>query len=255
MGDLITYNVADLVATITINRPEVRNAINYEAAEELAATLTRFDGDDEARVGILVGQGGVFSAGMDLKAVSAGGRRPLTDSRGAFGICERPPGKPMIAAVERFALGGGLEIALACDLIVVSSDASLGLPEVRRGQVAAAGGLVRLPRRMPTAVATELALTGDLISPERALALGLVNRVSAPGDTLAEATEIALRIAANAPLATRAAKRLINESADWPMADAFERQQVIVQPVRESQDAREGALAFVEKRQPVWLER
>jgi enoyl-CoA hydratase len=252
MSELVIYEVRNGVATITLNRPEVRNAMNYEAAEALAATLDDFDGDGDASVGILTGADGVFSAGMDLKAVAAGGPRPFTQSRGSLGICSKPPEKPLIAAVEKFALGGGLELALACDLIVVASDAKLGLPEVRRGLVAAAGGVIRLPRRIASAVAMELALTGDLLPPERALELGLVNRVTEPGGTLAAATDLAAKIAANAPLAIRTAKRIIHESADWPMDTAFERQHPLVQIVRESDDAREGALAFVDKRQPVW---
>jgi enoyl-CoA hydratase/carnithine racemase len=251
----IGYEVTDGVAVITIDRPDVRNAMDHAAAEALAATLDRFDADDRAAAGILTGAGGMFCAGMDLKAISAGGRRPVTDSRGAFGICARPPEKPLIAAIERFALGGGLEIALACDLIVAAADAKLALPEVKRGLVAAAGGVIRLPRRIPRAVAMELVLTGDSISPQRALELGLLNRVSAPGEALRDARALAGQIAGNAPLAIRTAKRIVDESEDWPMAEAFERQRPLVQVVRESDDAREGAVAFVEKREPVWAGR
>jgi enoyl-CoA hydratase len=249
---LIGYEAADGLAVITIDRPEVRNAMNYEAAEELAAALDRLDADDDVSVGILTGAGDMFCAGMDLKALSATGKRPISETRGAFGICSKPAETPLIAAVERFALGGGLEIALACDLIVVASDAKLGLPEVKRGLVAAAGGVIRLPRRIPSAVAMELALTGNTLPAERALELGLVSRVTEPGGTLAAAKELAAAIAENAPLAARTAKRIINESADWPMDEAFDRQQPLVQVVRESEDAKEGALAFVEKRAPVW---
>jgi enoyl-CoA hydratase/carnithine racemase len=255
MTEPIRYTVEDSVATITIDRPEVRNAMNFEAAEAMADALDRLDADDTISVGILTGAGDMFCAGMDLKALSATGKRPVTESRGAFGICTRPPEKPMIAAVEKFALGGGLEIALACDLIVVAQDAKLGLPEVKRGLVAAAGGVIRLPRRIPSAVAMELALTGDTLPAGRALELGLVSRVTERGGTLAAARELAGRIAVNAPLAIRTAKRIINESADWPLDEAFERQRPLVQVVRESDDAREGAQAFVEKRTPVWTGR
>jgi enoyl-CoA hydratase len=250
--ELIRYETAEGVAVITIDRPEVRNAMNYEAAVELEAALDRLDVDDAASVGILTGAGGMFCAGMDLKALSATGRRPITETRGGFGITERPPEKPLIAAVERFALGGGLEIALACDLIVAGEDAKLGLPEVKLGLVAAAGGVIRLPRRIPSAVAMELALTGDSLPAQRALELGLVCRLTAPGQTLAAARELAGRIAANAPLAIRTAKRIIEQSAELSVVQAFERQQPLVQAVRESEDAREGAQAFVEKRDPVW---
>ena len=252
MPDLVTYETAGGVAIITINRPEVRNAMNYEAAVEMSEALDRFDVDRDASVGILTGAGGMFCAGMDLKALSATGKRPIVEPRGAFGICTKPPAKPIIAAVERFALGGGLEIALACDLIVVAADAKLGLPEAKRGLVAAAGGVIRLPRRIPSAVAMELALTGDTLDPQKALELGLVSRVTEPGGTLDAAGELADRIAANAPLAIRTAKRIINESADWPLDKAFELQQPLVQVVRDSDDAKEGALAFIEKRPPEW---
>jgi enoyl-CoA hydratase/carnithine racemase len=236
----ILYEAAGGVAVITINRPEVRNAMNYEAAMALEAALDRLDQDDAVTVGILTGAEGMFCAGMDLKALSSGGQRPITERRGAFGICTMPPQKPMIAAVERFALGGGLEIALACDLIVVDAEAKLGLPEVKRGLVAAAGGVIRLPRRIPSALAMELALTGDMLPAAQALALGLVSRVTEPGGTLASARGLAATIAENAPLAVRTAKRIINESADWEMSEAFARQQPIVQVVRDSADAKTG---------------
>jgi enoyl-CoA hydratase/carnithine racemase len=252
MSEPILYEAAGGVAVITIDRPEVRNAMNYEAAMALEAALDRLDQDDAVTVGILTGAEGMFCAGMDLKALSSGGQRPITEKRGAFGICTIPPQKPVIAAVERFALGGGLEIALACDLIVVDAEAKLGLPEVKRGLVAAAGGVIRLPRRIPSALAMELALTGDMLPAAQALALGLVSRVTEPGGTLASARGLAAMIAENAPLAVRTAKRIINESADWEMSEAFARQQPIVQIVRDSADAKEGARAFVEKRAPVW---
>jgi len=252
MSESIRYEPADGVALITIDRPQVRNAMDHEAAEALAAALDQLDADVGVSVGILTGAGGMFCAGMDLKALSATGQRPISESRGAFGICSRPPEKPLIAAVERFALGGGLEIALACDLIVAAEDAKLGLPEVKRGLVAAAGGVIRLPRRIPSAVAMELALTGDTLPATRALELGLISRVTPAGETLAAAQELAVAIAVNAPLAIRTAKRIINESADWAIAEAFDRQHPLVQVVRESEDAKEGAQAFVEKRAPVW---
>jgi enoyl-CoA hydratase len=253
-SDMLYEIVADGIAQITIDRPDVRNAIDMETAQQLAAALDRFDADEQARVGVLTGAGGMFCAGMDLKAISAGEPRPMT-TRGMFGICERPPDKPLIAAVERFALGGGLEIALACDLIVAAEDAKLGLPEAKRGLVAAAGGVIRLPRRIPPAVAMELALTGDTLPVARAYELGLVNLVTAAGKAIDGALEIAGRIAANAPLATATAKKLINASADWQLDQAFEHQLPLVQAVRDSDDAREGAKAFVEKRPPVWTGR
>jgi enoyl-CoA hydratase/carnithine racemase len=255
MSGAIQYEAADAVALITIHRPEVRNAIDFTAAHELAAALDRFDADDQVSVGILTGAGDIFCAGMDLKALSATGRRPFTETRGGFGICARPPAKPLIAAVEGYALGGGLEIALACDLIVAGQDARFGLPEVKRGLVAAAGGVIRLPRRIPSALAMELVLTGDPLAAPRALELGLISRVTGPGGALVAARELAAKIAANAPLAIRAAKRLVNESADWSIEEAFDKQHSLVQRVRESEDAAEGARAFVEKRPPVWTGR
>jgi enoyl-CoA hydratase/crotonobetainyl-CoA hydratase len=252
MTELVRFEAADRVAVITIDRPQVRNAVDKPTAEAIAAAMDELDARDDVFAGVLTGAGGFFCAGMDLKALTATGQRPLTESRGAFGLVERPPGKPLIAAIEGAALGGGLEIALSCDLIVCASDARLGLPEVKRGLVAAAGGVIRLPRRIPSGVALELILTGDALAPARALDLGLVSRVVEPGAALAVARELALAIAANAPLAARVAKQIVRETAGLTDADAFEYQRPLLQAVRESEDAREGARAFVEKRAPVW---
>ena len=252
MPAMVDYSVTNRIALITINRPQVRNAIDLATAIALSAALDRLDADRDARAGVLTGSGAVFCAGMDLRAINSGQPRPQTESRGMFGICEKPPLKPLIAAVEGAALGGGLEVALACDLIVVAQDAKLGLPEVRRGLVAGAGGLLRLPRKLPRAVALEISLTGELLPTSRALELGLVNRVCEAGEAAAVASALAGRIAEGAPMAVTATKQLIEESVDWSLTEAFERQLPIVQAVRDSEDAREGAAAFVEKRAPVW---
>jgi len=235
------------VLVVTIDRPEARNAVNTDVAEGLAAAVDRLDGDDGLRVGVLTGAGGTFCAGMDLKAFVAG-ERPFVGDRGFAGIVRRPPRKPLIAAVEGWAVAGGLEIALACDLIVAARDARFGIPEVKRGLVAAGGALIRLPRRIPYHLAVELALTGDPIDAERAHAVGLVARLAEPGGAVAAATELAGTIAANGPLAVAATKRIL--TADE--AGAWERQAEITEPVFASEDAREGARAFAEKRPPVW---
>jgi len=236
---------------ITINRPEARNAVNLAVARSIAAALEEFDSDERLLTAVLTGAGSTFCAGMDLKAFLAG-ERPIIPGRGFAGITERSAEKPVIAAVEGYAVAGGCEIALACDMIVASDDARFGLPEVSRGLIAGAGGLLRLPQRIPRAVAMELALTGETIGAARALELGLVNRVVPAGRALDAAMELARRIAANAPLAVRASKRVIVESPRWPPAEAFDRQQEILDQVADSLDAREGALAFTEKRPPLW---
>jgi enoyl-CoA hydratase len=241
----------DRVLLITINRPDQRNAINAAVAQGIAAALDELDGGTGLSVGVLTGAGKGFSAGMDLKAFVAG-ERPHVEGRGAGGITERPPFKPLIAAVEGFAVALGLEVALACDLIVASRGARLGIPEVKRSLVAAAGGLLRLPRALPRAVAMELALTGDPILAERGYELGLVNRLAEPGDTVRVALELAEAIAANGPLALAATKRVLTEAVDWPDDEFFARQREIVEPVMRSEDAREGATAFAERRDPVW---
>lgn len=240
------------IGIIAIDRPAVRNAIDYTTAHEISDALDDFESDSEIRVIVITGRNGFFSAGMDLKALSSTGQRPITESRGAFGIVARSPAKPLIAAVEGAALGGGLEIALTADVMVVGESAILGLPEVKRGMVAAAGGVIRLPNRVPRALAMEMILTGAPISAQRAHQIGLVNHVVPDGNALDVALDLAETVAGNAPMAVRAAKAVARESANWVDADAFGLQRKFIDPVRNSADAKEGALAFVEKRPPVW---
>jgi enoyl-CoA hydratase len=239
------------ILLITINRPEQRNAINAAVAEGIAAALDELDEDEGLSVGVIYGAGKGFSAGMDLKAFAAGDR-PHAGDRGFAGITRRASRKPLVAAIEGFAVAGGLEVALACDLIVAARGARLGVPEVKRSLVAAGGGLLRLPRVLPRNVAVELALTGDPIRAERAYELGLINRLAEPGEALDSALELAEAIAANGPLALQATKRILLESADWPDNEFFARQAEIADPVFASEDAREGAIAFAQKRSPVW---
>jgi enoyl-CoA hydratase/carnithine racemase len=239
------------VLTITINRPDQRNAVNAAVAQGIAAALDHLDDDPELSVGVVTGAGKGFCAGMDLKAFVAG-ERPHVPGRGFAGIVEHPAAKPMIAAIEGFAVAGGLEIALACDLIVASRGARLGIPEVKRSLVAAGGALLRLPRALPRNVALEMALTGDPLDAERAHTLGLVNRLTDPGHALTTAQQLADSIAANGPLALAATKRIVAEADDWPDAEFFARQRSLIDPVFDSEDAREGATAFSERRDPVW---
>ncbi|MBJ7522501.1 MAG: crotonase/enoyl-CoA hydratase family protein [Solirubrobacteraceae bacterium] len=242
----------DGVLLITLNRPEARNAVNLALAEGLAAALEELDGDPKLAVGVLTGAGGGFCAGMDLKAFAAGEPRPWIEGRGFAGIVEAPPATPLIAAVEGFAVAGGLEIALACDLIVAAGGAKLGVPEVKRSIVAAGGALLRLPQRLPAGIAAEMALTGDPITAERAHDLGLVNRVAEPGQAVEVALELAAAIAANGPLALAATKRILTEGRGWPEDEFFARQRPVADPVLASEDAREGARAFAERRPPQW---
>ena len=242
------------IQLITIDRPERRNAIDTETAWGISAALDELDTDRDLRLGILTGAGGTFCAGMDLAAFLAG-ERPSVGRRGFAGVVEAPPEKPLIAAVEGAAVAGGFEIVLACDLVVAASDARFGLPEVRRGLVAGGGGLMRLARRAPFHLAMEWALTGEFVAARRAAEVGLVNRVTEPGGALAAAVELAEQIAANGPLALAATKRVLTECQDWSRNEEFERQRAITEPVRDSADAREGALAFREKRAPRWTGR
>jgi enoyl-CoA hydratase len=251
MPEPVLAEAGDGVGVITINRPEARNAVNGAVARGIAAAVDEFDGRPEIRVLVLTGAGGYFSAGMDLKAFLAGDA-PLVEGRGFGGIAERSPVKPVIAAVEGYALAGGFELALACDLIVASEAATFGLPEVRRGLVAGAGGLLRLPARIPYHLAMEIALTGEHFPAARLHEAGLVNRLVPAGQALTEATELAARVALGAPLALAATKRVISRAADWDSGEAFARQGEIINPVFTSADAMEGAIAFAEKRAPVW---
>jgi enoyl-CoA hydratase len=251
MADAVSVEVDGGIAVITINRPEARNAVNEAVASGVAAAIDELDARPDVAAMVLTGAGGTFSAGMDLKGFLAG-ENPTAGGRGFGGIVQRPPATPVVAAVEGYALAGGFEIALACDLIVASEEAKFGLPEVTRGLVAAAGGLLRLPRRVPYHLAMEIALTGGHFPAGRLHQAGLVNRLVPAGEALGAARALAAEVAANAPLALAATKRVIVESADWPAEEAFARQDAITRPVFTSADATEGAAAFAQKRPPVW---
>jgi enoyl-CoA hydratase len=239
------------VLIITLNRPDQRNAVNAAVAQGIAAALDELDGDAGLTLGVLTGAGKGFCAGMDLKAFVAG-ESAWVDGRGFAGIAQRAADKPLIAAVEGFAVAGGLEIALACDLLVAARGAKLGIPEVKRSLIAAGGALLRLPRVLPRNIAMELALTGDPIDAERGFALGLVNRLAEPGQALDVALELGAAISPNAPLALAGSKKILAESVDWSDAEFWDKQAEAVGPVMKSEDAREGATAFAEKRAPVW---
>lgn len=247
----VLTEVRDGTLLITLNRPNARNAVNLALAQGIADALDRLDADDALTVGVITGAGSGFCAGMDLKAFVQG-ERPYVGDRGFAGITQRAAEKPLIAAIEGFAVAGGLEVALSCDLIVAARGAKLGVPEVKRSLVAAAGALLRLPRRLPYGVAMEMVLTGDPISAERAAELGLVNRLAEPGEAVATAIALASQITPNGPLALRASKRIIEQQFGWQESEFWERQGEIAGPVMMSEDAREGATAFAEKRPPVW---
>jgi enoyl-CoA hydratase len=250
MSDELLTERRGRTLVVTINRPQARNAINRAVSFGLAGAVDELDEDPALSVAVVTGAGGSFCAGMDLKAFVAGEDMQVP-GRG-LGFTERPPRKPIISAVEGFALAGGTELALATDLIVASRDAQFGLPEVKRGLVAGGGGLIRLPQRIPYQKAMELALTGDSFTALEGVGFGLVNRLTEPGEALEGALELALRIAENGPLAVAATKEILASARDWRAADAFARQGAVMGPVFASDDAREGARAFAEKREPVW---
>jgi enoyl-CoA hydratase len=239
------------VLTITINRPAQKNAINREVAIQLASALDLLDSDPTLSVGVLTGAGGTFSAGMDLKAF-ASGQTPILPDRGFGGLTRAVVRKPLIAAVEGWALGGGFEMALACDLIVAAQDAKFGLPEVKRGLIAGEGGVIRLPQRIPYHVAVKVLLTGEPLSAVDATQYGLVSELTASGSALAGAQELAQRIAANAPLALAKVKAVLRETQGLNDTEAFKRQAENASSLLDTDDAHEGALAFAEKRAPVW---
>jgi enoyl-CoA hydratase len=254
MSDEVLVEQADGVIEITINRPEARNAINGAVRDGIAEAVAELDARDDLAIGILTGAGGTFCAGMDLKAFLAGELSGAA-GRGMGGLTLAQPRKPVIAAIEGYALAGGCELALACDLRVAAENATFGIPEVKRGLVAGGGGLLRLPRVLPPTIAMELALTGDFFSAADAYRYGLVNSLAAPGEALAGARALAARITANGPLAVAVTKEIITKAQDWTIDEGWEAQQPILAPVFASEDAREGARAFAEKRAPRWTGR
>ena len=249
--ELVLTECHDGVLTITINRPAQRNAVNRDVALAVASALDLLDSDPALSVGVLTGAGGTFSAGMDLKAF-ANGQTPILPGRGFGGITQAVVRKPLIAAVEGWALGGGFEMALACDLIVAAQDAKFGLPEVKRGLIAGEGGVIRLPQRIPYHVALTVLLTGEPLTAVDAKQYGLVSELTATGAALAEAHDLARRIAANAPLALARVKEVLRETQGLSDTEAFKRQARSASSLLDSEDAHEGALAFAEKRAPVW---
>lgn len=249
--ELVLVERHEGVLTITINRPAQKNAVNHEVAVQLGSALDRLDADPELSVGVLTGAGGTFCAGMDLKAFAAG-EVPTLPGRGFGGLTRADVRKPLIAAVEGWALGGGFELALGCDLIVAANDARFGAPEATRGLVPSEGGLVRLPHRIPYHVALRVLLTGEPLSAGEAAEHGLVSALTEPGEALARALSLATRIAKNAPLALAAVKEVLRATQDLDDRAAFARQDQLIAPLLSSDDAHEGAAAFAEKRAPVW---
>ncbi|MGW5480855.1 crotonase/enoyl-CoA hydratase family protein [Streptomyces sp. NPDC004008] len=239
---------------ITIDRPQARNSVNAEVATLLAKALDELETDPGLRAGVLTGADGTFSAGMDLKAALRG-ESPNIPGRGFGGVTEAERTKPLIAAVEGWAMGGGFELALACDLIVAAEDAHFGLPEVKRGLIAAGGGVIRLPRRIPYHLAMEFLLTGEPVSGRRAGELGLANRVVSAGDAVNESLLLAEQLAANAPLALAAVKTVVRAADGAPEADAFAAQRAVMGQLMASTDVREGMTAFTERRTPQWTGR
>ncbi|HET6286115.1 MAG TPA: crotonase/enoyl-CoA hydratase family protein [Amycolatopsis sp.] len=236
---------------ITIDRPQARNAVNAAVAAGLAEALDLLETDPGLRAGVLTGADGSFSAGMDLKAALKG-ESPEIPGRGFGGLTEAELSKPLIAAVEGWAMGGGFELALGCDLIVAAEDAKFGLPEVKRGLIAAGGGVIRLPKRIPHHLAMEFLLTGEPIGAERAGNLGLVNRVVPSGEAAAVALQLGEQVTANAPLALALVKKIVRAADGVPGAQAFATQRAELPALMNSADVREGMQAFAERRAPQW---
>ncbi|WP_370060952.1 crotonase/enoyl-CoA hydratase family protein [Mycobacterium sp. MAA66] len=250
MSDEILTERRGRTLVITINRPDQRNAVNRAVSQGLADAMDELDGEAGLSVGILTGAGGNFCAGMDLKAF-AKGEFPAVEGRG-LGFTEHPPRKPLIAAVEGFALAGGTEVVLATDLVVAAKGAKFGIPEVKRGLVAGGGGLLRLPKRIPYQKALELALTGDSFTAEQGAEWGFVNVLTETGAALDGAIALAERITANGPLAVAVTKEILVQGTEWSADEMWRKQLELMSPVFASNDAKEGAVAFAEKRAPVW---
>ncbi|MBH0777970.1 crotonase/enoyl-CoA hydratase family protein [Nocardia bovistercoris] len=250
MSDEVLVERRGRTLVITINRPDARNAVNLAVAQGLADALDELDASPELSVAVLTGSGGNFSAGMDLKAFSKG-EFPYIPGRG-LGFTEKPPVKPLIAAVEGFALAGGTELVLATDLVVAAKDATFGVPEVKRGLVAGGGALLRLWRRIPYQKALELSLTGDSFTAEEAANWGFVNVLAEPGQALEQALALADRITANGPIAVAVTKEVIVKASEWSAEEMWQKQMELIGPVFGTDDAKEGAQAFAEKRAPNW---
>lgn len=236
---------------VTLNRPEAKNAFNTETAYAMNAAMDVLERENDLFIGIITGSSDTFSAGADLKEASSGVKR-ARPPRGGFGILARPPSKPLIAAVEGYAVGGGFELALSCDLIVAARDAQFGLPEVRHNVVAIGGGLFRLPKRMPYHLAMELALTGEFRDAEYFHKLGVVNRVVESGTALAASIAWAEALLANGPTALAATKEIIRHAFDWSDEHAWREQMQYARRALDSEDRQEGLRAFREKRKPIW---
>lgn len=239
------------VIILTVNRFSRRNSFDRATAVALEAALDDLEADPTVYVGVITGAGGVFSAGQDLLAAREG-ELAIAPNRGGFGIMAKPPAKPLIAAIEGYALAGGLELALSCDLIVASSVAAMGLPEATWSLVAAGAGLFRLPQRMPYHVAMELALTGASRPATDFHRWGLVNRLADPGEALAGALQLADEVLRCGPLAVAASAQIVRRAYDWTEEEAWAKQQPLVDVVAASHDVAEGLAAFAEKRSPVW---
>ena len=252
MSSLVSVDEADGVLIITINLPEARNAISFETAQQLSVAFETLDAREDLHIGILTGAGGTFCSGMDLKDFAKTRKRSSVPGKGFAGLNEAPPKKPLIAAVEGFAVAGGFEMMLAYDLIVAANNAMFGLPEVKRGLVAGGGGLVRLPRQVPYHIAMEILLTGEMFAASRAQQYGLINVLTDPGQALGEALKLARKICENGPLAVRTSKSVVVQGLDFPAAKMFDLQRPLTDHIFMSEDAKEGATAFAEKRKPVW---
>ncbi len=243
----------DRVEVLRLDRPESRNAMNPELSLAIEQALDDVETDPEVWAVVLTGTGPVFCAGADLKVIASGGGAEIETARGGFGgFVQRDFPKPVIAAVNGHALAGGFELVLACDLVVAADDATFGLPEVKRGLLASAGGPIRLAKRVPLATALEIVMTGDPITAAHAQALGLVNRVVPADRVVDEALALAARIAEASPAAVRGVRRLVRDSVDLAEADAWALNRTIMGEVFAAGDAIEGATAFVEKRSPTW---
>lgn len=250
---MVEYELRGHVGVLTINRPEARNAVNGVVANAMEAAIDRIEEDDDVWLGVLCGDGPVFCAGADLKAINEGRGGELQTTRGGFaGIVQRERTKAIIAAVDGPALAGGTEIVLACDLVVASTRASFGIPEAKRSLVAAGGGLFRLPKKLPPNIAMELALTGDPIDAERAHHFGLVNELCEPGEALDTALALAARIEANAPLAVRESRRLLLQYEELDVDEGIRQSNQAIMNLAASADFSEGLMAFIEKRPPNW---